>query len=53
MKYCMCCPALAEFIIQWGPKADQKEYVCSEHMVDALGKIKAIEFYVVKVKKCG
>ena len=47
----MCCSKEAEFIIQWGPKVDQKEYVCSEHMVDALSKIKAIEFYVVKINK--
>ena len=51
MKYCMHCRKLAEFIIQWGPKPDQKEYVCSEHMTDALENIKAIEFFVVKVRK--
>ena len=51
MKYCMCCSEEAEFIIQWGPNKDQKEYVCSEHMTDALAKIKAIEFYIIKVRK--
>ena len=51
MKYCMRCRAPAEFVIQWGPKQDQKEYVCSDHMLEALDAIKAIEFFVVKIGK--
>ncbi len=51
MKYCINCRKSAEFVIQWGPAADQKEYVCSEHLLDAIERIKAIEFFVVKVQK--
>jgi len=51
MKYCLHCPAPAEFVIQWGPKSDQKEYVCCDHLADVVRKIKAIEFFVVKINK--
>lgn len=51
MKYCIYCQKEAEFVIQWGPNADQKEYVCSDHLSSAVTKIKAMEFYVVKIGK--
>jgi len=51
MKYCINCSKEAEFIIQWGPEKDQKEYTCAPCMPTALSKIKAIEFYVVKIRK--
>ena len=50
-KYCLCCSEEAEFTIQWGPEKEQKEYVCSDHMSVALSRIKAIEFFIVKIKK--
>ena len=49
----MKCSKKADFIIQWGPQQDQKEYVCSADMAEALEKIKAIEFFVVKINKIG
>ena len=49
MKYCIKCSKSAEFVIQWGPNADQKEYVCSEHLAEFVCGIKAIEFFVVKI----
>ena len=51
MKYCIKCSKSAEFVIQWGPNADQKEYVCSEHLAEFVCGIKAIEFFVVKIHK--
>tara|TARA_X000001388_G_scaffold2464_1_gene1913 strand:+ start:332 stop:496 length:165 start_codon:yes stop_codon:yes gene_type:complete len=50
-KYCIRCRKHADFVIQWGPNADQKEYVCSHHLADAVEAIKAIEFFVVKIGK--
>lgn len=47
----MCCQEEAEFVLQWGPKPDQKEYVCLDHLAEAVKKIKAIEFFVVKIQK--
>ena len=51
MKYCIHCPDLAEFVIQWGPNPDQKEYVCADDLAAAVKKIKAIEFFVVKLER--
>jgi hypothetical protein len=51
MKTCMVCGRHAEFVIQWGPKPDQKEYVCSDHLAESVQRIQAIEFFVVKLEK--
>jgi len=51
MKYCIHCRKPAEFVVQWGPKPDQKEYCCSEHLKDLVERVPAIEFFVVKVGK--
>lgn len=50
-KYCLFCGSDAEYVIQWGPKSDQKEYVCVEHVSRMLKKISAPEAYIVKIKK--
>jgi len=50
-KYCIKCRTPANFVIQWGPNADQKEYVCSYHLAETVEAIKAIEFFVVKIGK--
>jgi len=51
MKTCLVCGCDAEFVVQWGPKTDQKEYVCAEHLAEALKRISAIEFFCVKLEK--
>ena len=51
MKYCINCRKKSEFVIQWGPDASQKEYVCSGHLLETVERIKAIEFFIVKIKK--
>ena len=47
----MVCGQHAEFVIQWGPKVDQKEFVCADHLAEVVRKIAAIEFFVVKLEK--
>tara|TARA_Y100000310_G_C20088877_1_gene537297 strand:+ start:347 stop:508 length:162 start_codon:yes stop_codon:yes gene_type:complete len=51
MKYCLKCNNPAKFIMQWGPKPDQKEYACENCLVEALEHIPAIELFVVKIGK--
>ena len=51
MKRCVFCSKNATYVIQWGPKKDQKEYCCKEHVADLLDKVPAIEFFIVKVGK--
>ena len=51
MKYCLVCVGPAEYVIQWGAKADQKEYSCGSCLSDVLQRISAIEFFVVKIGK--
>ena len=51
MKCCIRCSKDADFVIQWGPNADQKEYVCIDHLTETIDGIKAIEFFVVKITK--
>ncbi len=51
MKYCIVCRKAAEYVIQWGPKVDQKEYACGDHVPDLLKRVPAIEFFVVKIEK--
>jgi len=51
MKYCIYCQKPAKFVIQWGPKPDQKEYTCEEHLSDLVNKVPAIELFVVKIGK--
>jgi len=51
MKNCLVCQKPANFVIQWGPDADQKEYVCADHLAIAVENIPAIEFFCVKLQK--
>ena len=53
MKYCNIfkCGKKADFVVQWGPDAKQKEYVCTDHLIDVVKGIPAIEFFVVKIQK--
>jgi hypothetical protein len=51
MKTCMVCNCVAKYVIQWGPKPDQKEYVCATHLAEAVDRIPAIEFFCVKIQK--
>lgn len=51
MKFCLFCGCDAEYTIQWGPKSDQKEYVCTDHVSNMLRKISAPEAFIVKIEK--
>ena len=51
MKYCIECQKESDYVIQWGPDASQKEYVCKDDLAKAIERIKAIEFFVVKICK--
>ena len=47
----MNCNQPAKFIIQWGPKPDQKEYTCDRCLAEVIEHIPAIELFVVKLEK--
>ena len=47
----MVCNGKSDFVIQWGPNPDQKEYVCAKHIAESIERIPAIEFFVVKLVK--
>lgn len=51
MQFCIFCGYDAEYVIQWGPKSDQKEYVCTEHVPNLLKRISAPEAFIVKIEK--
>ena len=46
-KYCM---QAADYAIQWGPQAGQKEYACEDHIRKLLASTKAPEMWVIRVK---
>ena len=48
---CLYCYLDADFIVQWGPEADQKKSACSLHIEQLLSEVPAPEMWVVKVKK--
>jgi len=47
---CKYCRQDAEYAVQWGPQAGQKEYACDDHIRELLASIKAPEMWVIKVK---
>jgi hypothetical protein len=45
------CGKVADFVVQWGPDAKQKEYTCIDHLTETIDDTPAIEFFVVKIQK--
>ena len=48
---CIYCYLDADYIVQWGPEADQKKACCTAHIERLLSEIAAPEMWVIKVKK--
>lgn len=48
---CKICKQDADFVVQWGPKAENKECACERHIGDILNAVNAGEMWVAKVQK--
>jgi hypothetical protein len=40
----------ADYAIQWGPQAGQKEFACDDHIRKLLESIEAPEMWLIKIK---
>jgi len=46
---CKYCRSDADYGVQWGSKANEKDYACGYHIRELLASIKAPEMWVIKV----